>query len=174
MLFRSRRERNIASMINNRLPKSMLNILKAAGELGDELGWEIYTVGGFVRDILLGRPNLDLDLVVEGDGIEFAEKFVEKMGGRIQAHPKFKTAVVILDDGQRVDVATARLEYYEYPAALPTVELSSVKMDLYRRDFTINALALRINPGRYGQLVDFFGAERDIRNRTIRDRKSVV
>ena len=163
-----RRERNIASMINNRLPKNMLNILKAAGELGDELGWEIYTVGGFVRDILLGRPNLDLDLVVEGDGIEFAEKFVEKLGGRVQAHPKFKTAVVILEDGQRVDVATARLEYYEYPAALPTVELSSVKMDLYRRDFTINALALRINPGRYGQLVDFFGAERDIKNRTIR------
>jgi len=163
-----RRERNIAAQVKNRLPQTMLDLLKAAGDLGHELGWEVYAVGGFVRDILLGRPNLDLDLVIEGDGIAFAKKFAEIQGGRVKAHHKFKTAVVILEDGQRVDVATARLEYYEYPAALPTVELSSIKMDLYRRDFTINALALRINPGRFGQLVDFFGAERDIRNRTIR------
>ncbi|QJB57723.1 CBS domain-containing protein [Pseudodesulfovibrio sp. zrk46] len=163
-----RRERNIASMVNNRLPQNMLDLLKEAGSLGKELGWEVYAVGGFVRDILLGRSNLDLDLVVEGDGIHFAKKLVAKLGGRVKAHHKFKTAVTILPDGQRVDVATARLEYYEYPAALPTVELSSIKMDLYRRDFTVNALALRLNPGRYGQLVDFFGAERDIRNKTIR------
>ena len=162
------RERNISSMVSNRLPKDMLGLLKSAGELGDELGWEVYAVGGFVRDILLGRPNLDLDLVVEGDGISYAKELVAKLGGRVKTHSKFKTAVTILDSGQRVDVATARLEYYEYPAALPTVELSSIKMDLYRRDFTVNALALRINPGRFGQLVDFFGAERDIRNRTIR------
>ena len=163
-----RRERNIAAQVKNRLPQKMLDLLKAAGGLGQELGWEVYAVGGFVRDILLGRPNLDLDIVIEGDGISFAKQFAERLGGRVKAHSKFKTAVVILDDGQRVDVATARLEYYEYPAALPTVELSSIKMDLYRRDFTVNALALRINPGRFGQLVDFFGAERDIRNRTIR------
>ncbi len=163
-----RRERNIGSMVNNRLPQAMLDLLKSAGDLGNELGWEVYAVGGFVRDILLGRPNLDLDLVVEGDGISFARKLASRLGGRVKAHTKFKTAVAVLDDGQRVDVATARLEYYEYPAALPTVELSSIKMDLYRRDFTVNALALRINPGRFGQLVDFFGAERDIRNRTIR------
>jgi len=163
-----RRERNISSMVNNRLPQDMLDLLKAAGDLGNELGWEVYAVGGFVRDILMGRSNYDLDLVVEGDGIEFAKKLVGKLGGRVKAHTKFKTAVSILDNGQRVDVATARLEYYEYPAALPTVELSSIKMDLYRRDFTVNALALRLNTGRFGQLVDFFGAERDIRNKTIR------
>ncbi|MBI9078228.1 MAG: CBS domain-containing protein [Pseudodesulfovibrio sp.] len=163
-----RRERNIASMVNNRLPQKMLDLLQVAGELGKKLGWEIYAVGGFVRDILLSRPNFDLDIVVEGDGIQFAKELANKLGGRVQAHTKFKTAVIILDDGQRVDVATARLEYYEYPAALPTVELSSVKMDLYRRDFTINSFALRINPGQFGQLVDFFGAERDIKNRTIR------
>lgn len=163
-----RRERNISSMVNNRLPQKMLDILKVAGDLGKEIGNEIYAVGGFVRDILMGRPNFDLDLVVEGDGISFAKQLVARLGGRVQAHTKFKTAVAILEDGQRVDVATARLEYYEYPAALPTVELSSIKMDLYRRDFTVNALALRLNPGRFGQLVDFFGAERDIRNKTIR------
>ncbi len=164
----SNREKNISSMVNNRLPPDMLDLLRKAGELGDELDCEVYAVGGFVRDILLGRPNLDLDLVVEGDGINFAKKLVAKLGGRVKSHSKFKTAVAILDNGQRVDVATARLEYYEYPAALPTVELSSIKMDLYRRDFTVNALALRINPGRFGQLVDFFGAQRDIRSKTIR------
>jgi tRNA nucleotidyltransferase (CCA-adding enzyme) len=168
LLPERRRERNIASMVSNRLPQKMLDLLKTAGELGAELGWEVYAVGGFVRDILLGRPNLDLDLVVEGDGIAYARKLVDNVGGRVKAHIKFKTAVAILDDGQRVDVATARLEYYEYPAALPTVELSSIKMDLYRRDFTVNALALRINPGRFGQLVDFFGAEQDIKNKAIR------
>ncbi len=168
LLPERRRERNIASMVNNRLPQKTLDFLKTAGELGADLGWEVYAVGGFVRDIMLSRPNYDLDLVVEGDGIAYARKLVGKLGGRVKAHTKFKTAVAILDDGQRVDVATARLEYYEYPAALPTVELSSIKMDLYRRDFTINALALRLNPGRFGQLVDFFGAEQDIKNKAIR------
>ena len=163
-----RRERNINSMVVNRLPQDMIDLLKAAGDLGDNLGWEVYAVGGFVRDILLGRPNLDLDLVVEGDGIRYAKQLAARLGGRVKAHIKFKTAVIILDSGQRVDVATARLEYYEYPAALPTVELSSIKMDLFRRDFTMNALALRLNSGRLGQLVDFFGAEQDIRSKTIR------
>lgn len=168
LLPERRRERNIGSMVSNRLPQDMMDLLKVAGDLGKDMGCEVYAVGGFVRDILLGRPNLDLDLVVEGDGIDFAKQLVAKLGGRVKAHTKFKTAVAILEDGQRIDVATARLEYYEYPAALPTVELSSIKMDLYRRDFTVNALALRLNPGRFGQLVDFFGAERDIRNKTLR------
>jgi tRNA nucleotidyltransferase (CCA-adding enzyme) len=167
LLPERRRERNIASLVNSRLPQKMIDFLKVAGELGQDMGWEIYAVGGFVRDILLARPNFDLDLVVEGDAIAYARRLAGQLGGRVKAHVKFKTAVVILDD-QRVDVATARLEYYEYPAALPTVELSSIKMDLYRRDFTINALALRINPGRFGQLVDFFGAEQDMRNKVIR------
>ncbi len=168
LLPERRRERNIGPMVGNRLPKKMLDLLKTAGELGRDMGWEVYAVGGFVRDILLGRPNLDLDLVVEGDAIAYAKRLADLLGGRVKAHVKFKTAVVILTDGQRVDVATARLEYYEYPAAMPTVELSSIKMDLYRRDFTINALALRINPGRFGQLVDFFGAEQDMKSRAIR------
>ncbi|WP_147821443.1 CBS domain-containing protein [Salidesulfovibrio onnuriiensis] len=163
-----RRERSINSHVRNRLPEAVVQLLKTAGDLAAEMGWELYAVGGFVRDILLGKANLDIDLVVEGDGIAFARAFVDKMGGRVKAHKKFKTAVCVLDDGQRIDVATARLEYYQYPAALPTVELSSIKMDLYRRDFTVNALALRLNPGKFGQLVDFFSAEKDIKNRQIR------
>jgi tRNA nucleotidyltransferase (CCA-adding enzyme) len=154
--------------MKNRLPQKIFAFLKRAGELAEEMGYNAYAVGGFVRDILLSRPNLDIDLVVEGDGIKFAERLAEDMGGRIRAHRKFCTAVVILSDGQKIDVATARLEYYEHPAALPTVELSSIKLDLFRRDFTINALAIELNPGRFGQLVDFFGGKKDIKEKKIR------
>jgi tRNA nucleotidyltransferase (CCA-adding enzyme) len=109
---------------------------------------------------------------VEGNGIAFAHALAEKLGGRVREHREFLTAVVIYPDKDgleaRVDVATARLEYYEYPAALPTVELSSIKMDLFRRDFTINAMAIRLNKASFGQLVDFFGGQRDMKERTIR------
>ena len=162
------RERNIRTIMRNRLPKRWYELLEQAGQLAQDMGYLAYTVGGFVRDILLGRPNLDLDLVIEGDGIEFARRLAEKYKGRIKAHHKFKTALVIFPDDSRVDVATARLEYYEYPAALPTVELSSIKMDLFRRDFTVNALAVSLNPGSFGQIQDFFGSQRDIRDKTIR------
>ncbi len=162
------RERNVKTLMDNRLPKPMLELLKTAGKLAQDMNYEVLAVGGFVRDILLGSPNLDLDLVVEGDGILFANKLAKNFNARIKSHHKFRTAVVIFPDGSRVDVATARLEYYESPAALPTVELSSIKMDLYRRDFTINALAVNLTPGKFGNLADFFGAQRDIKDRTIR------
>lgn len=163
-----KKERSIAGVLRERLPKNLMDLLRKAGALGREMGFSVYVVGGFVRDVLLRSPNSDMDLVVEGDGIAFAAAFARALGGRHKAHPKFKTAVVILPDGQRVDVATARLEYYEYPAALPTVELSSIKMDLYRRDFTVNALAVHLSPDRFGDLVDFFGAQRDIKERVLR------
>jgi len=168
LLPERKKERNIAGVLRERLPKDLLAFLRKAGTLGRDMGYAVYVVGGFVRDVLLKCPNTDMDLVVEGDGIAFAAALAEHCGGRSKAHPKFKTAVVILPDGQRVDVATARLEYYEYPAALPTVELSSIKMDLYRRDFTVNALAVHLSPERFGDLVDFFGAQRDIKERVLR------
>jgi tRNA nucleotidyltransferase (CCA-adding enzyme) len=163
------RERNIRSILRERLPDPMYGLLETAGELAEEKGYAVYAVGGFVRDILLRRTNLDLDLVVEGDGIAFARALSRRLGCRVRSHKKFKTAVVICEEqDQRIDVATARLEYYEYPAALPTVELSSIKMDLFRRDFTVNALAVQLNPGQMGRLVDFFGAQRDIKEHVIR------
>lgn len=163
-----KRERNIRPVLRTRLPGSIVALLEQAGHLAEELGYKVYAVGGFVRDILLGRKNLDIDLVVEGDGLHFAKELAQLRQGRVKSHLKFKTAAVLFSDGQRIDVATARLEYYEYPTALPTVELSSLKMDLYRRDFTINALALHLNPGSFGLLVDFFGAQRDIKDKVIR------
>ena len=117
---------------------------------------------------MLRRPNLDIDIVVEGDGIVFAKDFAQSYDARVRSYKKFGTAVVIFPDGFKIDVATARLEYYEYPAALPTVELSSLKLDLYRRDFTINTLAVELNPGRFGKLIDYFGAQRDFKDKAIR------
>lgn len=163
-----RQEKNLNAIMKNRLPENIYELLKKAGEIAEELNYTVYAVGGFVRDILLKWPNLDIDLVVEGDGIKFAVHLSKKLGGRIRAHKKFRTAIVILPDGQRIDVATARLEYYEHPAALPTVELSSIKLDLFRRDFTINALAIELNPKRFGRLVDFFGGQKDIKEKKIR------
>jgi tRNA nucleotidyltransferase (CCA-adding enzyme) len=163
-----KRERQIFPLMRERLPKRIIDLLRKAGTLAEENGYELYVVGGFVRDLLLGSANLDVDLVVEGDGTVFAEILAKEFKGRAKVHRKFRTAVVILPDDSRIDVATARLEYYEQPAALPTVELSSIKMDLYRRDFTINALAVHLNPKKFGKLVDFFGAQRDIKDRVVR------
>lgn len=167
----STRERNIGTMLKDRLPAEHVELLALAGRMGDELGCGVFAVGGFVRDLLLERPNLDVDLSVEGDGISFAKMLARKLGGRMRSHHKFKTAVVIFTnkhgEEQRIDVATARLEYYEHPGALPTVELSSIKMDLFRRDFTINALAVQLNKARFGVLIDPFGAQRDIKEKTI-------
>ncbi|MDO9083736.1 MAG: CBS domain-containing protein, partial [Humidesulfovibrio sp.] len=110
-----KKERNIRPVLRTRLPGSVIALLEQAGHLAEGLGYKLYAVGGFVRDILLARPNLDIDLVVEGDGIHFARELAALRQGRVKAHLKFKTAVVVFPDGQRIDVATARLEYYEYP-----------------------------------------------------------
>jgi tRNA nucleotidyltransferase (CCA-adding enzyme) len=125
-------------------------------------------VGGLVRDIFLKQENLDLDVVIEGDGIKFAHEFAEQYEVRVRSHRKFGTAVLIFPDGFKVDVATARMEYYESPAAPPTVETSSLKMDLFRRDFTMNTLAVKLNKREYGVLVDYFGGQKDLKEKVIR------
>lgn len=163
---------NVAKLVRDRLPEETQAMLKRAGELGRRMGLPVYAVGGFVRDLLIDYPNQDIDLVAEGNGIAFGRELARELGGRVREHQKFLTSVVIYHDDQgierHIDVATARLEYYEYPAALPTVELSSIKMDLFRRDFSINALAVRLDGEHYGNLQDFFGGRRDIRDRLIR------
>ena len=162
------RRRDVDGLLRDRLPPAVLHLLRTAGELAERLGYSAYVVGGFVRDLLLGIDNLDVDLVVEGDGIAFARALAKDKDGRVKVHERFGTAVVFFPDGFKLDVATARTEYYEYPTALPTVEQSSIKKDLYRRDFTINTLAVRLNPRPFGQLIDFYGGQRDLKERIIR------
>jgi tRNA nucleotidyltransferase (CCA-adding enzyme) len=160
--------RTLKRQLQDKLPPRLFTLLKEAGQLADRLDLPLYVVGGCVRDLLLGIQNLDLDLVVEGDGIAFARKLAAEQSGRVKVHDRFGTAVIVLPDGFKLDVATARTEYYEYPTALPTVEQSSIKKDLYRRDFTINALAVRLNGRGFGEVLDFYGGQRDLKNQVIR------
>jgi len=161
------RTRNLSRVLTDSLNREVILLLREVGETAAALGYDAFVVGGFVRDLLLQIDNLDIDIVIEGDGIRFARELARKRKGTVRTHEKFATATIILPDGKRIDVATARLEYYEYPAAMPTVELSSIKLDLYRRDFTINAMALHLNPDRFGILVDFFNSQNDLKERRV-------
>src|SRR5947208_9301325 len=128
----------------------------------------VYLVGGTVRDIPLGERNFDVDIAVEGDAIALAQALADALGGRVRAHEKFGTAVVVYADGERVDVVTARTEFYDAPAALPAVEHASIREDLFRRDFTINAMAVSLKGDEYGLLVDPFGGRADLQEKRIR------
>ncbi len=161
--------RNVRRLMDERLPDHILTLLRDIGQLGDELGYSLYVVGGFIRDLILrAEDNLDVDIVVEGDGIKFAKALAKRCHARIKAHRKFVTAVVIFPDGFKIDVATARTEHYEYPAAMPIVRMGSIRLDLLRRDFTINALAIKLNPGTFGKVYDYFGGQRDLKEKMIR------
>jgi tRNA nucleotidyltransferase (CCA-adding enzyme) len=163
-----KRHKNVKKLMKERLPGWVLDILTEAGSVAESLDYKAYVVGGFVRDMILRYENLDIDIVIEGDGIAFAKKFAESKRYKVRSHERFGTAVIVFPDGFKVDVATARLEYYERPGALPTVELSSLKLDLYRRDFTINTLAVELDTERFGEIIDFFGAQKDIKEKTVR------
>jgi tRNA nucleotidyltransferase (CCA-adding enzyme) len=149
----------------------------------------VYLVGGTVRDILQGERNFDVDIAVEGDAIELARSLADALGGRVRAHRKFGTAVVLYGGEAtggaggartasggaaesapraRVDVVTARTEFYDAPAALPSVEHATIREDLFRRDFTINAMAVSLKGSDFGRLVDPFQGRRDLEARTIR------
>ena len=160
--------RNVIRFMKERLSADLIRNLQQIGEVADEIGSGAYVVGGFVRDLFLYRTDEDIDIVIEGDGIAFAKKYAQIVGARIHIHEKFGTAVIIFPDGFKIDVASARMEYYKFPAALPVVEMSSIKPDLYRRDFTINTLAIQLNSDKFGMLIDFFSARRDLKEKIIR------
>jgi len=161
-------KKNVRPLLNRNLPSKIASLLVKMGRIAEEENFRVYLVGGFVRDLLLGVENFDVDLVVEGDGISFARYLVKRLRGKVTAHKRFGTAVAILPGGIKIDIATARKEFYEFPAALPTVKKGSLREDLYRRDFTINAMAVRLNPKRYGELVDFFGGWKDLKERMVK------
>ena len=159
--------RSISRLLKEKLSVRIYEFLLRAGEAGDGLGFGVYLVGGCVRDLLRGVETPDIDIVIEGDGISFARTLAKEMGLKVRVHQKFGTAQVMLAP-LKIDVATARTEYYESPAALPKVETSSIKKDLYRRDFTINTLAVKLNKKNFGLLLDFFGGQRDLKEKLIR------
>jgi tRNA nucleotidyltransferase (CCA-adding enzyme) len=168
------RRPEIARRLAAALPGPLFDLVQRASELAQEMDYPLYVVGGFVRDLLLDEPTLDMDLVVEGDAIRLARRLAQRVGARTRSHRRFGTAKIILEDREEefgipsLDFATARLEFYAHSAALPEIERSSIKADLHRRDFTINTLAIRLDSGHYGQLLDFYGGEQDLQEGKIR------
>ena len=158
---------NIKNLLMDRLDHDIISLLERISKVANQSSMPVFAVGGFVRDLLLNVSNKDIDIAVEGDGILFASLLVEEFGGQVKAHEKFGTAVVLLPSGDRIDVAMTRFEHYVHPAALPTVEQGSIKLDLYRRDFTINSLAVKLNEEDAFCLLDFLNGERDIKNKEI-------
>ena len=183
--------RNLADRLESVMPLARLALLKTVAQLAYEKHLAVYIVGGFVRDLLLDRPSLDFDIVVEGDAIALAQSLYERYGGRVTTHHRFGTAkwymglglsikeglLIKLEEPDRkiladlppfLDLITARTEFYTYPTALPTVETGSIKLDLHRRDFTINTLALRLDGYHYGDLHDYWGGLNDLRQGLVR------
>lgn len=181
------RQEKIISLLENSLPPARLQLLKAVAQLANHEELAAYIVGGFVRDLLLGRNGQDFDIVLEGDAIHFAEDLSQRYGGRVISHRQFGTAKWLigkqraeiasrlglapqgeLDLPEHLDLISARTEFYEKPAALPSVERASIKMDLHRRDFTINTLALRLDGRHYGKILDYWGGYDDLKKGQIR------
>lgn len=165
---RTEASQRFMASVQHLLPVPVREAVQALGRCADEDGLRAHVVGGFVRDMLLGRQNLDVDIVVEGDGLAFAQRVAERMGGRVRVHRRFGTAVLVLSKSLHVDITSARTEYYTRPGALPTVERSSLRQDLFRRDFSVNAMAACINPECFGVIADPFGGLHDLKRGVIR------
>lgn len=159
---------NLTDLINSRLPQRIQGILMLLGQIAQQEGFMVYAVGGFVRDLLLGLPNFDLDVAVEDNAIKYARILAAAAGGKLTVHEEMGTATLTLADGFQIDFATARMEYYQFPAAMPEVEQTTIKHDLYRRDFTINTMAFALNTERFGEFLDFFGGHADLQAGLIR------
>ncbi len=163
---------NLGQRVRDALPAPLLDLILSASQLSRQMGYSLYLVGGLVRDLLLDKPHLDLDIVVEGDAIALTRRLAELTGARLHSHDRFGTAKLLFEDRWNdtpsVDFTTARREFYEYSTALPRVERSSIKQDLYRRDFTINTMAISLDEDSFGELLDFYGGERDLHDGLIR------
>jgi tRNA nucleotidyltransferase (CCA-adding enzyme) len=151
-----------------RLPRERLVLLRELGNLADESGERLYLVGGVVRDLLLKREIWDLDFTVEGNGVAFAQLVADRYGAGLAVFERFATARLVFPDGLKMDIATTRRESYAQPAILPVVQPASIEEDLSRRDFTINAIAVQLNPRQFGRLLDPYGGQRDLQARAIR------
>jgi tRNA nucleotidyltransferase (CCA-adding enzyme) len=157
----------------NLIPSEKQNLLSRIADQAMFMGMPCYVVGGFVRDLLLGKPVNDLDVIVEGDAIELGDALVKKQGGKLTPHTKFRTAIWHIPSTldlrpSTLDLITARSETYKTPGALPTVKPSTIDDDLRRRDFTINAMAIRLDGDNFGELLDPFNGQSDLEQKIIR------
>ncbi|KKL90462.1 hypothetical protein LCGC14_1904460, partial [marine sediment metagenome] len=173
--FHQRREdsreenlRSLKDLLEKKVPEKIQRLLWQAGKVANKMGYRAFVVGGFVRDLLMGIENLDIDLVIEGDGIDFAIQFADEVVGKVKTHKDFGTAVLIFPDDFKLDIATSRREFYPRPASLPRVTPASLREDVFRRDFTVNTMAIDINLNSFGNLIDFFAGQKDIKEKRVR------
>jgi tRNA nucleotidyltransferase (CCA-adding enzyme) len=159
---------DLTERCRTRLSPALQELLSIAARTADRHHVRVYAVGGFVRDLLLGVHDEDLDLTVEGDGVAFARHLAAATGGLCKGPSEFGTAVVTARDGHKTDVATARRETYKHPAALPTVEPGTIRDDLLRRDFSINTMAFALNGPEAFILLDWYGGSADLAEGVIR------
>jgi len=158
---------NLARQIEQYLPQQLLSLVKYINEQAVERRERVYLVGGVVRDMFLGYPNFDLDLVVEGDAVKLAQQVAETSQAKLLAHHRFGTAKLRYENFI-LDLATARKETYTRPGALPSVTPGTIKDDLIRRDFSINAMAISLGSNDYGELSDPYQGKNDLEHRLIR------
>ncbi|MBQ2592498.1 MAG: CCA tRNA nucleotidyltransferase, partial [Candidatus Riflebacteria bacterium] len=158
---------SLASKIKEIFSQNLLDTLTKIGHIAESHGLKAYAVGGFVRDLLLEKANFDIDIMVEGDAIPFAENVGQELNADCKLIERFHTAHIFLDK-LTIDFSSARKEVYRRPGELPEISFSNLRDDLYRRDFTINALALSITPNQPFELIDLFGGEADLRKGIIK------
>jgi len=158
---------NLAWQIEQYLPRQLLELVKDISGQAAKRGQRVYLVGGVVRDLLLGYPNFDLDLVVEGDAVKLAQQVAKTSQAKLLAHHRFGTAKLRYGNFS-LDLATARGETYAKPGALPAVTPGTLKNDLIRRDFSVNAMAISLASNDYGELVDPYQGKSDLEHRLIR------
>ena len=158
---------NLALKIEQYLPQQLLTLVKSINGQAAERGERVYLVGGVVRDLLLGYPNFDLDLVVEGDAVKLAQQVAETSRAKLLVHHRFGTAKLRCGDFT-LDLATARKEIYAKPGALPAINPGTLNDDLIRRDFSINAMAVSLASKDYGELIDPHQGKHDLEHCLIR------
>ncbi|MEO5953395.1 MAG: hypothetical protein ABIQ44_13095, partial [Chloroflexia bacterium] len=159
----------VRQRIPEALPARAYGVLRRAAEMAEEQGGELYLVGGYVRDIFLKIPDYDIDVAVIGDATALAQRLAEEAGAQAEVHEVFGTAVLTFaGETFDLDIVTARSEMYEYPGALPTVQPGTIADDMARRDFTVNAMAVRILPDSVGVLFDPHEGLADLRSGLIR------
>ncbi|MGQ9462078.1 MAG: CCA tRNA nucleotidyltransferase [Candidatus Fervidibacter sp.] len=175
---------NLEAEFRNKLSEKVVSLLREIGTLAGQMGMTAYAVGGFVRDLILGTPTLDVDIVVEGDSVALAYELARMWGAKLTVHQRFLTATLRWESPNeakaltlsppqpypvtRLDIATARMERYPEPAILPEVEPATLLDDLLRRDFSINAMAVCLEPNRFGELLDPTGGYRDLQSGVVR------
>ncbi len=159
---------NIKNKIEAAMPGRVILLVREAGVKSGDLGYRAYIVGGTVRDIILGKKHVDVDMTIEGDAIKLGKAIAKDSDAAMTAYKGFGTCTLVFKDGSKIDLATARSETYKRPGAMPATKPGTLREDLKRRDFTINAMAASVMSKDFGEVYDLFNGVGDLKSGLIR------